>query len=69
MKEEGGAVMASAISVPAGAHVTIELVNADADMAHGLVITAAGAARSQMPMMTAVPGHAQKGMAGAFTIR
>lgn len=98
-----------AIIVPAGAHVTIELVNADADMAHGLVITAAGAARSPMPMMTAapaftgsalwflgkpttagmhagtiaftattpgsyqylcpVPGHAQKGMAGAFTVR
>ena len=98
-----------AISVPAGAHVSIELVNADADMAHGLVITAAGAARSPMPMMTAapalsgsalwflgkpttagmhagtiaftaatpgsyqylcpVPGHAQEGMAGAFTIR
>jgi rusticyanin len=98
-----------AISVPAGAHVTIELVNADADMAHGLVITAAGAPRSTMPMMTAapaftgsalwflgkpttagmhagtlaftaaapgsyqylcpVPGHAEKGMAGAFTVR
>lgn len=98
-----------AISVPTGAHVTIELVNADADMAHGLVITAAGAARSPMPMMTAapaftgsalwflgkpttagmhagtltftatapgsyqylcpVPGHADKGMAGALTVR
>ena len=44
-----------AISVPAGAHVSIELINADAGMAHGLVITSAGAARSQMPMMTAVP--------------
>ena len=44
-----------AISVPAGAHVSIKLVNADAGMAHGLVITSAGAARSQMPMMTAAP--------------
>ena len=44
-----------AVSVPAGAHVTIELVNADADMAHGLVIMPAGAARSAMPMMTAAP--------------
>jgi len=98
-----------AISVPAGAHVTIELVNADADMAHGLVITVGGATASWMPMMTArpafagsalwflgnptsagmhedaiaftattpgtyrylcpVPGHAQKGMVGTFTVR
>jgi rusticyanin len=98
-----------AISVPAGAHVTIELINADADMAHGLVITPERAARPDMPMMTAapaftgaalwflgkptaagmhagtitftattpgsyqylcpVPGHAQEGMAGAFTVR
>jgi rusticyanin len=40
------------ISVPAGAHVTIELVNADSDMAHGLVVMPAGAASSDMPMMT-----------------
>jgi rusticyanin len=98
-----------AIVVPAGAHVSIELVNADTDMAHGLVITTADVARSPMPMMTAapafpgsalwflgkpttagmhadtltftaatpgsyqylcpVPGHAQKGMAGPFTVR
>ena len=97
------------VSVPAGAHVTIELVNADADMAHGLVITAGSATASLLPMMTAraaftgsvlwflgnptsagmhegtlsftattpgayrylcpVPGHAQKGMAGTFTVR
>ena len=97
------------IIVPAGAQVSIELINADSDMAHGLVITAAGAAGSPMPMMTAapafsgsalwflgkptaagmhtgtltftagtpgsyqylcpVPGHAQKGMTGAFTVR
>jgi rusticyanin len=98
-----------AITVPAGAHVSIELINADNDMAHGLVITPPGAARSQMPMMTAapafpgaalwflgeptaagmhadtltftaaapgsyqylcpVPGHAQEGMTGTFTVR
>ena len=44
-----------AIVVPAGARVSIELVNADEDMAHGLVVTSAGAARSWMPMMTAAP--------------
>src|SRR6266700_1776147 len=97
------------IIVPAGARVSIQLINADADTAHGLVITASTAASSWMPMMTdrpaftgtalwflgnpttagmhagtltftaatpgtyrylcPVPGHAQKGMAGAFTIR
>jgi rusticyanin len=43
------------LSVPAGARVTIELVNADTDMAHGLVIMPAGTASSAMPMMTAAP--------------
>jgi len=97
-----------AITVTAGARVSIAVVNADADTAHGLVITAAGAAPAWMPMMTAapaftgsalwflgnptsagmhaatltftasstghytylcpVPGHAQKGMAGSFTV-
>jgi len=97
------------IVVPAGARVSIQLVNADPDTAHGLVVTSAGAAGSWMPMMTArpafagsalwflgnptqagmhagtltftasaagsyqylcpVPGHAQKGMAGAFIVR
>lgn len=46
-----------AISVPSGAHVTIELVNADDDMAHGLVIMPA-AAGSAMPMMTSAPSFA-----------
>jgi rusticyanin len=41
--------------VPAGAKVTIQVVNADPDTAHGLVISAPGAARSWMPMMTASP--------------
>ena len=97
------------IIVPAGAHVTIQLVNADSDTSHGLVITAGNPSASWMPMMTArsaftgsalwflgnptsagmhagtlafttatpgtyhylcpVPGHAQKGMAGLFTVR
>jgi rusticyanin len=97
------------IIVPAGARVTIQLVNADPDTAHGLVVTASGATTSWMPMMTArpafagsalwflgnptpagmhagtiaftastpgtyhylcaVPGHAQKGMTGTFTVR
>jgi rusticyanin len=97
-----------AIIVPAGSRVSIQVVNADRDTAHGLVITAASPRSSWMPMMTAapafsgsalwflgnptaagmhtgtvtftasqpgsyhylcpVPGHAQKGMAGSFTI-
>jgi rusticyanin len=97
------------IIVSAGARVTIQIVNADPDTAHGLVVTASGATASWMPMMTArpaftgsalwflgnptaagmhagtiaftaatpgtyhylcaVPGHAQKGMAGTFTVR
>jgi rusticyanin len=97
------------IVVPAGARVTIQLINADSDTAHGLVITASDATGSWMPMMTArpaftgsalwflgnptaagmhdgtltftaatpgtyrylcpVPGHAQKGMTGTFTVR
>ena len=43
------------VVVPAGAQVHVELVNADEDMAHGLVVTASGAASSWMPMMTAAP--------------
>ncbi len=98
-----------AITVPAGSRVSIQVVNADPDTAHGLVITAANPRSSWMPMMTArpafsgsalwflgnpttagmhtgaltftasqpgtyhylcpVPGHAQKGMAGSFTIK
>jgi rusticyanin len=98
------------IVVPAGARVTIQLINADPDAAHGLIITAADATTTWMPMMTArpafagsalwflgnptttasmhegtltftatspgtyhylcpVPGHAQKGMTGTFTVR
>lgn len=44
------------VVVPQGAQVTIQFVNADTDMAHGLVITASdAAATSVMPMMTAPP--------------
>jgi rusticyanin len=97
-----------AIIVPAGAQVSIEVINADPDTAHGLVITTGGNTSSPMPMMTArpafpgsavwflgnptpagmhaatlsftattagsyrylcpVPGHAQEGMTGAFTV-
>ncbi len=97
-----------AITVPAGARVSIEIINADPDTAHGLVITGSSGWSSWMPMMTAapafsgsalwflgnptsagmhagtltftagtpgayhylcpVPGHAQKGMAGTFTV-
>ena len=95
------------IIVRAGAPVSIQVINADPDTAHGLVITA-GQVTSRMPMMTAqpafpgaalwflgnpttagmhagtltftaattgtyrylcpVPGHAQEGMTGSFTI-
>ncbi len=98
-----------AITVPAGAQVSIDVINADPGTAHGLVITAGGATSAPMPMMTArpafpgsavwflgnptpaglhaatltftattpgsyhylcpVPGHAQKGMTGTFTVR
>ncbi len=45
-----------AVVVPQGAQVTIQFVNADTDMAHGLVVTAnTGAASSSMPMMAAAP--------------
>lgn len=96
------------ITVPVGAHVTVQFVNADTTSAHGLVISTPGAAATPMPMMRAhvafdgaatwflgdatgagahittmaltattaggyqylcpVPGHAQKGMAGTFTV-
>jgi len=44
-----------AIVVTAGARVSIEVVNADPDTAHGLVVTASPARSSWMPMMTARP--------------
>ena len=46
------------IIVPAGAHVIINLINADSDTAHGLVITSGDASTSWMPMMTARPAFA-----------
>lgn len=50
-----------AIIVRAGARVSIEIINADPDTAHGLVITPSHAGASWMPMMTArsaFPGSA-----------
>jgi rusticyanin len=43
------------IVVPQGAHVSFQLVNADPDTAHGLVISASGAGSAWMPMMSAPP--------------
>jgi rusticyanin len=40
------------IVVPQGAQVTLSVVNADPDTAHGLVVTSSGSASSYMPMMT-----------------
>lgn len=97
-----------AMTVPVGAKVSIQVINADPDTAHGLVITASQNISSPMPMMTSrpaftgsalwflgnpnaagmhtatltftasmpgiyhyvcpVPGHAQEGMTGAFTV-
>jgi rusticyanin len=96
------------VTVPAGAKVSIPVINADPGTAHGLVIAASSGRSSWMPMMTArpvfpgaalwflrdptaagmhtgtltftaatpgayhylcpVPGHAQKGMTGTFTV-
>ena len=96
------------VTVPAGARVSIQVINSDPDTAHGLVITASSGRSSWMPMMTSppaftgsalwflgdptaagmhagtltftattpgtyrylcpVPGHAQKGMTGTFTV-
>lgn len=42
-----------AVVVKAGARVSVEVVNADPDTAHGLVIGASHATSSRMPMMTA----------------
>jgi len=96
------------VNVPSGAEVSIQVINADPDTAHGLVITADGNTTSPMPMATArpafpgsavwflanptragmhaatlgftattagsyqylcpIPGHAQKGMTGTFTV-
>jgi hypothetical protein len=43
------------VVVPRGAHVSIQVINADPDTAHGLVITASKARSSWMLMMTARP--------------
>ena len=41
--------------VKTGARVTIQVVNADPNTAHGLVVTTTGATSSYMPMMTTSP--------------
>ncbi len=43
------------VAVHAGTWVSIEVVNADPDTAHGLVVAATGSAPSWMPMMTTTP--------------
>src|SRR2546421_1310110 len=47
-----------AIIVPAGAKVSIQVINADPDTAHGLVITTSQDISSPMPMMTSRPAFA-----------
>jgi len=47
-----GGLVNPTVAVPQGAQVTVTLVNADPDTAHGLVVTSTGAASSYMPMMT-----------------
>jgi rusticyanin len=46
------------IAVPEGARVSIQVVNADNDTAHELIITGSQPAWSPMPMMTATPAFA-----------
>ena len=43
------------IVVPVGAKMSVQIINADPDTAHGLVVTASGGASSPMPMMSAAP--------------
>jgi rusticyanin len=50
------------IIVPAGSHVSIDMINADHDTAHGLVITASGATSSWMPMMSAYPAFGRSAL-------
>lgn len=97
-----------ATTVKPGARVSLQVINADPDTAHGLLITGRSGAAAWMPMMTTspaftgaavcflgnptssgmhqatlsfsaatpgrctylcpVPGHAQKGMTGSFTV-
>ena len=50
-----------AIIVKPGTRISIEVINADPDTAHGLVVTTSGAGSSRLPMMTtrtAFPGSA-----------
>ncbi|WP_067900985.1 sulfocyanin-like copper-binding protein [Nocardia vaccinii] len=45
------------VTVPFGAHVTMEVINADGDMAHGLVVTTTRTS-SPMPIMMVTPAFA-----------
>lgn len=50
------------ITMKVGARVSMEVVNADSDTAHGLVITAAGSASSWMPMMASAPAFSRSAL-------
>jgi rusticyanin len=50
------------MSVPTGATVTLTLINADPDMAHGIVVTAAAPPYGWMPMMTATAAFPGAGL-------
>ena len=50
-----GGLVNPTIVVATGAHVTIDVINADPDTAHGLVISAAHSPFGAMPMMTTPP--------------
>lgn len=50
------------VVVPQGATVAIQLINADADSAHGLVISSATTTPSAMPMMTSRPAFSGSAM-------
>jgi plastocyanin len=57
-KLEVAGLVEPTVIVPANARETIQFVNADRTSAHGLVIDAAGASPTWMPMMTSPPAFA-----------
>jgi hypothetical protein len=57
------------ITVPAGAHVSIKVIDADRGTAHGLVVTGGGARSSWMPMMTASPAFSGSALCSSATHR
>ncbi len=50
-----GGLVNPTIDVPVGAEVSVQLIDADPDTAHGLVVTTSGGASFPMPMMSAAP--------------